>query len=111
MTTPNIIWETGWLFNYDQLIEETKQKGKYKENQSIAKTAIEIKFYVELESNISAGKPKIQLIWKANPNAIGMELRNDLERLGDDNKSAFILSEIRQELVNKKRSFTRYFSL
>ncbi|AFZ55467.1 FtsK/SpoIIIE domain-containing protein [Cyanobacterium aponinum] len=102
LTTPNIIWETGWLFNYDQLIEETKQKGKYKENQSIAKTAIEIKFYVELESNISAGKPKIQLIWKANPNAIGMELRNDLERLGDDNKSAFILSEIRQELVNKK---------
>lgn len=103
LTSPEIEWETYWLFKYDELLEETKkrQKKKYKENQSVSKAATEIKFYVELHSS-SSDNHKIQLIWKYNPNAIGLELRQDLERLTNSDKSAFIQSQITRELVSKK---------
>ena len=107
LTNPEIEWETHWLFKYDELLEETKekQKKKYKENQSLSKSATEIKFYVELHSSSSV-TPKIQLIWRFNANkkatAIGLEYYQDLIRLTDSNKSAFIQSNISRELVSKK---------
>ncbi len=102
LTSPEIEWETHWLFKYDELLEENqKRQQKYKESKSVSKAATEIKFYVELHSS-SSDNPKIQLIWKCNPNAIGLELRQDLERLTDSAKSAFIQSQIARELVSKK---------
>ncbi|WNZ26736.1 DNA translocase FtsK [Leptolyngbya sp. NK1-12] len=102
LTAPHIEWETHWLFKYDRLLEETqkKQKAKYRENTSTAKTATEIKFYVEMRDNAQALIAKTQLVWRCNPNSIGMELGNDIERLLKD--SPFQLSQVSRELVSKK---------
>jgi len=102
LTAPHIEWETHWLFKYDTLLEETqkKQKAKYRENTSTAKNATEIKFYVEMRDNTQALIAKTQLVWRCNPNSIGMELGNDLERLLKD--SPFQLSQVSRELVSKK---------
>ncbi len=101
LTSPYIEWETHWLFKYDTLLEDAKkkQKAKYRENISAAKAATEIKFYVEMRDSAKDLIAKTQLIWKGNPNTIGMELHNDLNRLS---KSAFQLSQVSRELVSKK---------
>ena len=56
LTAPHIEWETHWLFKYETLLEETqkKQKAKYRENTSKARTATEIKFYVEMRDGAQA---------------------------------------------------------
>jgi S-DNA-T family DNA segregation ATPase FtsK/SpoIIIE len=102
LTVPHIDWETHWLFKYDTLLEETqkKQKAKYRKNTSVAKTATEIKFYVEMRDSAQALIAKTQLIWRCHPNSIGMELGNDLERLLKN--SPFQLSQMSRELVSKK---------
>jgi S-DNA-T family DNA segregation ATPase FtsK/SpoIIIE len=102
LTAPHIEWETHWLFKYETLLEETqkKQKSKYRENTSTAKTATEIKFYVEMRDSAQALIAKTQLVWRCNPNAIGMELSSDFERLLKD--SPFQLSQVSRELVSKK---------
>ena len=102
LTAPHIEWETHWLFKYETLLEETqkKQKAKYRENTSTAKTAAEIKFYVEMRDSAQALVAKTQLVWRCNPNAIGMELSSDFGRLLKD--SPFQLSQVSRELVSKK---------
>ncbi|MEP0915384.1 FtsK/SpoIIIE domain-containing protein [Leptolyngbya sp. DQ-M1] len=102
LTAPHIEWETHWLFKYETLIEETqkKQKAKYRENTSTAKTATEIRFYVEMRDAAQSLIAKTQLVWRCNPNAIGMELANDFERMLKD--SPFQLSQVSRELVSKK---------
>lgn len=102
LTAPHVEWETHWLFKYDTLLDETqkKQKAKYRENTSTAKTATEIKFYVEMRDNAQNLIAKTQLVWRCNPNSIGMELGNDLARLLKD--SPFQLSQVSRELVSKK---------
>lgn len=101
LTIPHIEWETHWLFKYETLIEttKTKQKAKFRENTSTAKTATEIKFYVEMRDSTRALIAKTQLVWRCTPNAIGMELSNDFERLKD---LPFQISQVSRELVSKK---------
>ncbi|MCM1981999.1 FtsK/SpoIIIE domain-containing protein [Lyngbya confervoides] len=101
LTNPHIQWETHWLFKYDTLLAETKkkQKTKYRENTSIARTATEIKFYIEMRDDSQELIAKTQLVWRCNPNSIGMELSSDLERLL---KNSFQLSQVSRELVSKK---------
>lgn len=98
LTSPEIIWDTHWLFKYDQLLKESRQKPKYKKNTSTAKPAIEIIFYVEMHINNELVE-KTQLIWKCNPNGMGMELHDDLERLA---KAPFVYTHVSRELVSKK---------
>ncbi len=99
LTSPYIEWETHWLFKYDTLLENSKKKKKYRKNASTAKAATEIKFYVEMRDSEQNLIAKTQLIWKGNPNTIGMELHNDLKRLS---KYPFQLSQVSRELVSKK---------
>ncbi|HBY81561.1 MAG TPA: DNA translocase FtsK, partial [Cyanobacteria bacterium UBA11148] len=101
LTSPYIEWDTHWLFKYDTLLEETKkkQKNKYRENYSTAKLATEIKFYIEMRDRAQNIIGKIQLIWKCNPNSIGMELCNDLKRIRNH---PFQHSQVSRELVSKK---------
>ncbi len=102
LTAAHIEWDTHWLFKYETLLEETqkKQKSKYRENTSAAKTATEIKFYIEMRDSAKTLIAKTQLVWRCNPNAIGMELSSDLARLL--NKSPFQLSTVARELVSRK---------
>lgn len=100
LTTPYIEWQTHYLFKYETLLAEAKQKPKYRENTSTAKKAIELRFYVEMRDNNQALIAKTQLIWRCNPNSIGMELSSDLERMLKD--SPFQISRVSRELVSKK---------
>lgn len=102
LTSPEVEWDTYWLFKYETLLEKAAAKSKkYRRNESTARAATEIKFVVELTYPDDDGVqgPSVQLIWRGNPNAIGMEMRTDLGRLA---KNPFLLSEVRRELVNKK---------
>ncbi|MBD1915010.1 MULTISPECIES: FtsK/SpoIIIE domain-containing protein [Cyanophyceae] len=101
LTSPHIIWETEKLFEYDSILKENRNKKKYRENTSASRTATEIKFYVEMldGEQKSVGTP-IQLIWKCNPNSIGIELNNDLNRLIET--SSFQISSVAREVVSKK---------
>lgn len=100
LTAPHIEWETHWLFKYDTLLKEAQKKAKYRENTSTAKTAIEIKFYVEMRDSAQALIAKTQLVWRCNPSSIGMELSSDLNRLLK--KSPFLCSTVARELVSRK---------
>ena len=102
LTTPHIEWQTHWLFKYEILLEETKKKlkSKYRENASISKNATEIKFYVKMRDSTQELIAKTQLIWRCNPNSIGMEMSKDLERMLKN--SPFQLSQVSRELVSKK---------
>ncbi len=101
ITSSAIDWDTHWLFKYNELLEESEKKRNYKRNASLSKAAIEIKFYVELhlQSKSDEQIEKTQLIWKFDPNNIGLELYDDLKRLL---KSAFTISNVSCELVSKK---------
>jgi len=100
LTSPHIQWETHWLFRYDTLLEQLRNKAKYRKNTSAARAATEIKFYVEMRDGTQSLIGKTQLIWRCSSNAIGMELRDDLNRL--HSKAPFQLSEVARELVSKK---------
>lgn len=100
LTFRYIEWETHWLFKYDTLLQEAQRRPKYRENVSTAKTATEIKFYIEMRDSAQALIAKTQLVWRCNPNAIGMELANDFERMLKG--SLFQLSQVSRELVSKK---------
>jgi S-DNA-T family DNA segregation ATPase FtsK/SpoIIIE len=103
LTSPAVRWETDWLFEYDQFIEQerNKPKSKFKPNDSIARAATEIKFEVELRYR-SAGEVKeeaVQVIWRGKPKAIGTELKADLERLS---KYPTSINQVQRILVNRK---------
>lgn len=48
LTNWQVNWETYYLFKYDELLLEAKQKKGYKRNTSTARAAIQIVFYIEL---------------------------------------------------------------
>ncbi|SEP61936.1 DNA segregation ATPase FtsK/SpoIIIE, S-DNA-T family [Virgibacillus subterraneus] len=100
LTHPNIIWDVHWLFKYEELLEDVKNKPKYKKNNSVSRNATQIKFYVELEyDDESNPSHQVQVIWKGDPNKIGLELRNDLERI---EKNAFPLCRVSRNPISKK---------
>ncbi|EFH84780.1 FtsK/SpoIIIE domain-containing protein [Ktedonobacter racemifer] len=106
LTRPFIDWQTFWLFEYDRLIDEQKNKEnskgeKFTKNVSTARDATQIKFHVSL-TYVIHGKQETattQLIWKCNPATIGMELNDDLNRLS---KKPFLLTSVNREPVSKK---------
>ncbi|MDR7079741.1 S-DNA-T family DNA segregation ATPase FtsK/SpoIIIE [Neobacillus niacini] len=100
LTHPNIIWDVHWLFKYDELLDDAKNKPKYRKNISVSQNSTQIKFYVELEyENDSYPSHQVQLIWKGDPNKIGLELYNDLLRL---NKKTFPMCRVSKNPISKK---------
>ncbi|MEW5552150.1 FtsK/SpoIIIE domain-containing protein [Peribacillus frigoritolerans] len=100
LTHPNIIWDVHWLFKYDQLLEDAKNKPKYRKNISISQNSSQIKFYVELEYEDELHPShQVQVIWKGDPNKIGLELNNDLLRL---DKKPFPLCRVSKNPISKK---------
>jgi S-DNA-T family DNA segregation ATPase FtsK/SpoIIIE len=98
MTTGLVKWDTNWLFRYDELLKKAVERPKYKRNESGSRAATEIKFIIELTHG-AGEKDSVQVIWRGNQNAIGMELRNDLDRLV---RNPFLTGEVRRELVSRK---------
>lgn len=100
LTAPEVLWETEMLFQFEEVLEWAREKKK-KISDSAAKTAAEIKFFIELRHQVGMGEDvqSVQLIWRGNTQAIGAELAEDLQRL---RKAPLLLTEVRREIVNKK---------
>lgn len=93
-------FEVGSLFDYDTVQEGWAQDRKYKPNQSVARAALEIKFYVALVIDDGAIENHRQLIWRYEPNSIGSELYGDLvNRLAEH---PFMLGQVNRETVGPK---------
>lgn len=98
-------WEVGKLFEFPELDQTWIEGKKPFRNRSVAKAALQIKFYLDLDVKLSQGtteKYSKQLIWKFNPNAISSELFPDWERLA---KKPFVRCEAQRELVSGKGRF------
>ncbi|MDE8652761.1 FtsK/SpoIIIE domain-containing protein [Novosphingobium album (ex Liu et al. 2023)] len=74
-----VIWDTPYLFDYEEVLDRAKKRKKYRRNESTSRAALQIKFDVVLESG--SERATVQLIWIAQPNSIGLELPKDLGRL------------------------------
>jgi len=101
LTNSTIEWDTHWLFKYDKLVEWRQKNGERK-NTSTAKSAVQIGFYIELSYLDSQGnrqKNDVKLIWHGDPNAIGSELYDDLQRLCEH---PFSYSKVSKNPVSKK---------
>jgi S-DNA-T family DNA segregation ATPase FtsK/SpoIIIE len=78
-----VTWDVPYLFEYEELLERAQKRKKYRRNESVSRSSLQIKFDVILEVGAGAGAERavVQLVWAGQPNAIGLELPKDLGRL------------------------------
>ena len=95
-------WEVGDLMEFPVLDAQWRAAAHPFVNRSVAKSALQIKFYLELEVTLPQGTVETfskQLIWKFNPAAVSSELRSDWLRLV---KNPFLRCSATREVVNSK---------
>jgi S-DNA-T family DNA segregation ATPase FtsK/SpoIIIE len=92
-------FDVGSLFDYDKVQTEWTAGKKYKPNVSMARAALEIKFYIELSINDGTIENHRQLIWRFDPNAISAEFYSDWQRLTE---RPLTLGEVSRESVGQK---------
>jgi DNA segregation ATPase FtsK/SpoIIIE, S-DNA-T family len=80
---PNVLWDVPYLFEYEELLDRAKRRKKYRPNVSTSRICLQIKFDITLEigTGFGAERAVVQLIWQAQPNAIGLELPSEIARL------------------------------
>ena len=79
-----VSWDIGDLMNFKALSDLWRQATKPYVNRSTAKSALQLKFLLELEVELSTGVPETfhkQLVWKYAPIAIASEFPGDWARL------------------------------
>lgn len=79
-----VAWDQGELLNFEALSEVWKSAPKPFVNRSVAKAALQLKFLLELEVELSTGVTETffkQLIWTYDPNAVASEFPGDWSRL------------------------------
>lgn len=96
-----VSWDTPHVFEFEALLEAARKSKKFRENVSTSRANIQIKFDLTLTvgSGATAEKNTVQLIWRGEPNAIGLALPDDLIRL---EKNPFGIAEVSRMLVSKK---------
>lgn len=96
-------WDTSYLFDYVALLESAAKRKKYKRNVSVSRTSLQIKFDITLKVGDSslADRTTVQLIWMGKPDAIGIELPADLDRLS---KRPLTRSTVARQPVSRKGS-------
>lgn len=79
-----VSWDIGDLMSFEALSDQWRRATKPYRNHSVAKSALQVKFYLDLEVELSTGATETyskQLVWIYNPNAIASELPGDWLRL------------------------------
>lgn len=80
-----VTWEVGSLLDFASVVREWRRtKDKAATNRSVAKTALQLRFQVELETVDPVGgfsSASAQLIWRYRPDTIASQLTDDWERL------------------------------
>jgi len=100
-----VIWDIGNLFDFHKLDLEWRTTKKIKINRSVAKAALTIKFFLELDVESTNGNLSTiskQFIWKFNPNAVPSELHDDWTRLV---KNPFVLCNANRAPLSGKGLF------
>ena len=81
-----VSWEIGDLMNFEALSDQWHKASKPYRNKSVAKSALHLKFLLELEVELSTGSAETyfkQLVWTYDPNAIASEFSADWSRLAE----------------------------
>ena len=96
-------WDISHLFEYEALLEAASRRKKYKRNVSVSRTSLQIKLDITLKAGDGAlaDRTTVQLIWMGRPDAIGLELRDDLDRLI---KRPLTRSSVARQPVSRKGS-------
>lgn len=96
-------WDTSHLFEYEPLLEAASRRKKYKRNVSVSRTSLQIKLDITLKvgDGALADRTTVQLIWLGRPDGIGLELRDDLDRLL---KRPLTRSSVARQPVSRKGS-------
>ena len=97
-----VTWNVGQLFDFPKLVAEWAQQKKTTLNRSTAKAAIQLKFVLELEFDVSTGGTQsysTQLLWKYDPNSVSSQLVDDWNRLAEN---PLVFCRALQESVSTK---------
>lgn len=92
------------LFDYPNFFANENKNGKLKQNTSGSRVATQLKFEVFLIERVDGAQSlsfgKTQLLWSARPQAIGLALKEDVERLLD--KGGVACTDVPRKLVSTK---------
>ncbi len=103
-----VSWDVGDLMNFDALADQWQRASKPFRNKSAAKAALQLKFLIELEVELTTGTTETyfkQLVWMFDPNSIASEFAGDWLRLAEH---PLMLCRVNREPVSGKG---RYQSL
>ncbi len=97
-----VTWDVGDLFRFPELDSLWRGATRPHVNRSIAKAALQIKFFLDLEVIMSNGQSQSyskQLVWRFNANGIASEMSEDWRRLVDH---PLVQCQVHRELVSGK---------
>jgi len=100
-----VTWDIGDLMSFDALSDQWRKASKPYVNRSVAKSALQLKFYLELEVELSNGTTDSyskQIIWHYNPNCIACEFPSDWTRLTEH---SLMFCSVNREPVSGKGRF------
>lgn len=98
-------WDVGHLFKFDELVNEWRES-RTKLNDSTSRSALQIKFTLELEVEYEGGgserSTSTQMLWKFNPSTVLSEFVEDWSRL---TSHPFIRCTAHREPLSSKGQF------
>lgn len=100
-----VSWDSGELFKFESLTEQWRNAKKPFVNRSVAKSALQLKFLLELEVELSTGATETffkQLIWTYDPAAVASEFPGDWSRLV---QHSLVRCRVNREPVSGKGRF------
>ncbi len=100
-----VSWDIGDLMNFEALSDQWRKAAKQYVNRSVAKSALQLKFLLELEVALSNGSTETyfkQLVWRYDPNAIASDFPNDWRRLAEH---PLVFCRVNREPVSAKGRF------
>lgn len=103
-----VSWDIGDLMNFEALADQWRRATKPYRNTSAAKAALQLKFLIELEVELTTGTTETyfkQLVWLYDPNSVASEFPGDWLRLAEH---PLMLCRVNREPVSGKG---RYQSL
>jgi S-DNA-T family DNA segregation ATPase FtsK/SpoIIIE len=95
-------WDVGDLFDFPEVLEAWRGAGKSTPNRSVSKTALQLKFLLELETQTSTGDQQTysaQIVWRFEPNAVSSQFADDWERLS---RHPFVAGRASREFTTAK---------
>lgn len=100
-----VTWDLGELLNFESLSTQWREMKKPYVNHSVAKPALQLKFLLELEVDLTTGTTETffkQYIWQYKPNSIACEFQADWARLVDH---PLVFCRVNREPISDKGRF------